>query len=138
MGRLARDEVLRGQVEAAERLGVSLKRFQGWEPSTLYEYDDAGRLVSSRPETEWDETEQGWMLSLEQYKNEKLCPLCGMPKEVCQAPYGTYVYSAGDPIRCNVTTAIRQRQKDDGETAHSDALIYPPRILPWGMAISDD
>lgn len=132
MGRLARDEVLRSQVEAAERLGVSLKRFSGWEPATVYEYDDAGRLISSRPEVEWDDVEQGWMISLERYRREHICPLCGGPKEVCQAPYGTFVYSAGVPIRCHVTTAIRQAQRAGGSREDADALIYPPEIKPWG------
>lgn len=136
MGRLARDEVLRGQVEAAERLGISLRRFSGWEPTTFYEYDDAGRLVSSRPEVEWDDTEQGWMIALERYRHEHLCPLCGGPKEVCQAPYGKYTYAAGAPIRCNVMTAIRQAQRAGGDHKDADALIYPPEIKPWGAPSS--
>jgi hypothetical protein len=39
-------------------------------------HDDAGRLVSSRPEPEWDEEQQGWMLALAQC--ERLtCEGCG-------------------------------------------------------------
>ena len=49
-----------------------MKRFTGWEPATVYEYDDAGRLVASQPEVEWDDTERAWMLALEEYRSDLL------------------------------------------------------------------
>lgn len=50
---------------SAARLGISPRRFRGWEPTTFYEYDDAGRLVSSTPEPEWDD-EQRALIEAEQ------------------------------------------------------------------------
>lgn len=133
---MAEDPELRQQVELAERLGVSFKRLTGWEPTTYYAYDEQGRMVSSTPESEWDETEVEWMLALERWRRENLCPLCGYPTEVCQAPYGTLVIDVDAPVRCNITTAIRGKQSEHKGTAHADALIYRPRVRAWGSAPS--
>jgi hypothetical protein len=113
---------------------MSLKRFSGWEPQTFYEYDSEGRLISSRPEVEWDDTEQGWMLALERYRRETTCPLCGYPKEICQAPEFTYRYDVGAPVRCRVTTAIRQAQRRD--YPDPDALIFQASVTPYGSPSS--
>lgn len=121
---------MRADVEAAQRLGISYKRFLGWEPATIYEHDGAGRLVSSRPEVEWDETERAWMLALETWKSERLCPLCGQPREVCQAPETEFALEVPLPTRCHVTTAVRRAQearaKHPGE--HDDALLWRPQF----------
>lgn len=53
-------------------MGISYKRFLGWEPTE-------GDSV------EWDETEREWMRSLAAYE-QTLCPLCGLPRDVCQSP----------------------------------------------------
>lgn len=37
---------------------MSPRRYGGWEPHTLYHYDSDGRLVSTRPEPEWDEWDE--------------------------------------------------------------------------------
>lgn len=104
----------------------------GWEPRTSYEYDDAGRLISSSPEVEWDETEQNWMLALQDYR-DSLCPLCGGPTEICQSSDLNVVNSirARHPVRCNVTTVVDIAQNADG------ADKYPqPRALLWGAEIT--
>ncbi|MDF2915994.1 MAG: hypothetical protein K0S70_211 [Microbacterium sp.] len=133
---MAEDPELRQQVELAERLGVSFKRLSGWEPTTTYVYDDAGRRVSSTPESEWDETEVEWLLALERWRRENLCPLCGYPNEVCQAPYGTFVYGAEEPTRCNVTDALRSAQNAVKDRPNRDALIWRPQVRPWGSPAS--
>lgn len=74
------------------------------------------------------------MTALERFRREDLCPLCGGPKSICQAPYGEYLYGTDPPIRCNVMTAIRQAQSTRREDKHADALIFPPRVRPWGSA----
>jgi hypothetical protein len=73
------------------------------------------------------------MLALERWRSESLCPLCGMPKEICHAPYGTYVYGTDDPIRCNVRTALRAAQK--GRT-DAELLVWTPTAKPWGTPAS--
>lgn len=91
-------------------------------------------MVSSIPEPEWDDVEVGWMVELERWRRENLCHLCGFPKEICQAPEGTYVYGSEPPVRCRVTTAMREAQKAARELPHSDALIHRPTIKPWGQS----
>jgi len=123
--------VIRAEVEAAEKLGISYKRFKGWEPATVYEYDDAGRMVSSRPEVEWDETEQAWMVALAAYRREEICPLCGWPREVCQAAETEWGVTVPAPTRCHITTAIRRAQEGragSGTGKHDDALLWGAQL----------
>lgn len=120
-------------MRTARALGVSYKRFQGWEPATVYEYDEAGRLVASRPEVEWDSTEQDWMLALDAWEQEELCPLCGWPREVCQARESENLLQVPAPIRCHVTTAIKRAQEARsaaGGNKHDDALIWGAALKP--------
>jgi hypothetical protein len=83
--------------------------------------------VSSRPEVEWDEVEQTWMLAL-QYYRDGLCPACGRPVDVCQNPDNEMKWTSPPPVRCHATTAVRERQ--DAQTSgkvkprHADALLY--------------
>lgn len=115
---------MRAEVETAERLGVSYKRFQGWEPTTVYTYDDAGRMVSSQPEVEWDDTERAWMLALQTWRDTELCTLCGWPKDACHDPQAEWNLEATLPIRCHVTTKIKQAQADRAGGKYDDALIW--------------
>jgi hypothetical protein len=93
----------------------------------LYEYDDAGRLVSSRPEVEWDETEVAWMLALADYE-ASLCPRCGMPREICQSPDTEGRVTVPAPSRCHVTTAILGAQKGYAENEHPTALLFGAHV----------
>jgi hypothetical protein len=125
------DPAIRADIRTARTLGISYKRFQGWEPTTTYEYDDGGRLISSRPEVEWDQTEQDWMLALDTWENDELCHLCGWPKDVCQAPETEWALEVPLPTRCHVTTAIKRAQMAraaDGGGRHDDALVWGARL----------
>jgi hypothetical protein len=64
------------RVRAAKAWHVSERRFGGWEPTTFYERDAAGRIVSSTPEAEWTPEQQGWALALAEYE-ASLCEGCG-------------------------------------------------------------
>lgn len=81
--------------------------------------------MASRPEVEWDETERGWMLGLERYR-ETLCPLCGGPRDECQSPEAENAYEGSLPIRCHKTTAMRRTQdaRKDNKAEHPDALLW--------------
>ncbi|MDF7665734.1 hypothetical protein [Bifidobacterium sp. ESL0745] len=57
-------------MRCARSIGISYKRFLGWEPTPG---DDV----------EWDETEREWMLALQEYEASFKCPRCGMPIEFC-------------------------------------------------------
>lgn len=106
----------------------------GWEPRTNYVYDDAGRLVSSQPEPEWDDTERAWMIALEQYRANELCPLCGRPKSICQDPEAEFAVTVPPPTRCHITTAQRRAQQSYMEGPHAD---YPEALL-WGIGLKLD
>lgn len=32
---------------------------------------------------EWDETEREWIIALQTYENQHICPLCGMDRDFC-------------------------------------------------------
>lgn len=110
-------------MKLARSLGISHRRLLGWEPATTYVHDDSGRLVSSRPEPEWDEAERGKLLALAEWEATELCPRCGGLKSVCQAPDARF--TAAPPIRCHFTDAtLREHeawQKD--KRARPEALI---------------
>lgn len=100
----------------------------------MYEYDDAGRLVSSRQETEWDETEQAWMLALQDYR-DSLCPLCGWPTTICQEPLNAHNFRAKLPTRCYVTTVIDIAQTEERAAYGKE----PPqaRARLWGAELQN-
>lgn len=105
----------------------------GWEPTTTYVHDDAGRLVSSTPEVEWDDAERGWMQALQHYRDEVLCPLCGWPKSVCRS------YEADGNIdvsyeRCHVTAALGRRQK----AAAQDETVEFPESFAYMAKVHQD
>jgi hypothetical protein len=140
--RLANDPVLREEVSLARTLGISYKRLRGWEPTTVYEHDDAGRLVSSRPETEWDATEVAWMQALGDYE-ATLCEHCGLPRDVCHARDMENRVKVRPPERCHVTTALlrEQEKRAKGNEAIAKqtgaAVGAYDRALSWGVTIEE-
>lgn len=113
-------------------MGVSLKRFDGWEPVTYYAYDDDGRLASSRPEVEWDEQEQAWMLALGE--SEALtCTGCGgwLPETTAIEQDGQY--RPPKPIRCHCCDALAIGQKARGDKERPHVQRWPkPQLKPRG------
>lgn len=87
-------------------------------------------MVSSRPEVEWDETEQAWMLGLEQWRTDLICPLCGWPKSVCQDPKTEFRVEVPEAVRCHVTTALHLAQKAYSEKpgAVPDGRLWSARL----------
>lgn len=86
-------------------------------------------MVSSQPEVEWDDTERAWMLALQQWRDEELCPLCGRPKDVCQDPSAEFAFEVPPPTRCHITTALRQAQDTYMKGPHAD---HPDALL-WNV-----
>lgn len=74
------------------------------------------------------------MLDLAAWREEHRCPLCGGPKEICQAPYGTFVYGAEPPARCMVTDALDNSRKAVRDADNPGALLHRPRVAPWGTS----
>ncbi|MFI9478134.1 hypothetical protein ACIG6B_30185 [Bacillus mobilis] len=102
-------------MEAAERLGVSLKRFGGWEPVTVteYEYDEGGQLLRSwsQSESEWDEQQQAWIQALMQHRAE-FCPCgCGQRWADTTSPEEGGVQFTADRVVCRARLALLETQK---------------------------
>jgi hypothetical protein len=110
----------------ARSLGISYKRLNGWEPETVYTYDGA-RLVSSRPESEWDEEQVAWFLHLAEWEDGR-CPSCGMQKSVCQDPMAEWNIDVPAPTRCHVTTAVKRAQKGYAKSEIPEALLFGARM----------
>lgn len=68
------------------------------------------------------------MLSLTEYR-AGLCPICGYPKDVCQALENVGRFDVPPPARCHATTALRQFQKDR-EYDVPDALVWSAILKP--------
>jgi hypothetical protein len=109
---------------------VSLKRFDGWEPTetTVHEYDDAGRLARSvaTREPEWDAGQRGWMLALAEYRAGR-CPDCrGELKQTLSIED----WDVEPPIRCHRCTAIAEAASDhakDHKHMHALRWLATPR-----------
>jgi hypothetical protein len=123
VSRLAEDVDLRARVEAAERLGITLRRFEGWEPTTTYVHDSGGRLVSSTPESEWDEVEQGWMLALTEYRGSR-CPGCGGDLTVTTDADNDGRFAPLQPVQCHRCVGFSQSHKAYADDPHPTSLIH--------------
>jgi len=64
------------------------------------------------------------MLALARWEATELCPRCGGPKELCQAPDARY--TADLPIRCAATDAAAREQ----EQWRKDDRKYPEALIP--------
>ena len=94
--RLAGSPQLVEDLKICRQLGISYKRFLGWMPSR-------------GDEVEWDETERNWMRSLAEYERS-LCPMCGLPRTICQDPKGELTLHAETSV-CWATAHMQQAMK---------------------------
>lgn len=99
-----------------------MRRFEGWEPRTFFDYDDDGRLVSSWPEPEWDEEQQGWMLALSEYR-AGMCTGCGLPLR--ESTDEKYDFVVPPPTRCWGCDAVSLAQNKDKRDR--------PEALRWSV-----
>jgi hypothetical protein len=127
---------LRAEVEAAEKLGISLKRFRGWEPTTTtrYTWDRDNRSegpdgYTSTVEPEWDEVEQGWMLALSLYRDRR-CPGCGGDIDVTTNPENEEQYRHELPLQCFRCVAFAQAHKAYDDQLYPMSLIHLVRQRP--------
>jgi hypothetical protein len=90
---LKEDPLARRDAEACLALGISPRRFEGWEPKqrTSYTYDGDGQLVSSTTtrEPEWDDEDRAIIYAILDYRAD-LCPGCGQPMS-------DYLHKDGEP-----------------------------------------
>lgn len=123
MSRLDNDPDLRAEVEAAERLGVSVKRFRGWEPVTTHTHDEDGLHTTSTVETEWDEVEHGWMIALALWR-ENRCPFCGGDLALTTDPVNEDVYRHELPIQCYRCVAFARAHEEYDTELYPQSLIH--------------
>lgn len=88
-------------------------------------HDEAGRVISSVAEPEWDDAEQTVMLALSEYR-AGLCPLCGGPRDVCTNPENELKFKGGLPIRCHATTARMVAMEPYKDQPNNQALMIAP------------
>lgn len=102
--------------------------------------DDAGHLVSSTPESEWDEVEQGLMLGLAEYE-AGLCGRCGSPVTETTDPArdgdnpdALVVYHVPDPVVCFLCEAMSRKQKSIEDRkdlgVHPTSFHYQAQAVP--------
>lgn len=108
-------------VTAATRLGISVKRFLGWEPATVttvVEWDEEGRPSKwkTESEVEWDAESREEVLALIDHESD-LCPN-GHPLSESGHPdadpynfEGTVSYQASNPIVCHACEAQEKARK---------------------------
>lgn len=130
--RIAHSHDFRRDVDAAVRLGISYKRFSGWEPKEVTEhtYDESGRLVRSvtTRESEWDDEERGTVLALGDYEHS-LCGGCGGYLPETTQPGAAY--EATLPHKCFRCAAVHSKQKEYEKNADvRDMAIWPVKAKP--------
>lgn len=109
-------------------MGISLKRFDGWEPSETHTYRysrrDPGRVTSVKVvrEVEWDADERAWMLALHLYRSQ-VGP-CGHYLPRTAAADAEYRYFSPEPDRCHACTAIGEQAKAYTESPQPQALLF--------------
>lgn len=97
------------------RLGISPRRFEGWEPqrsTTVTMLDDEGRPSgwSTHVESEWDAEDRAIVLALLDYEAD-LCGGCGQPLSE-----SLHVEGRPDPVYENFTvTCMGCKAKERGE-----------------------
>lgn len=97
----------------------------GWTPSITVQRDSHRRIIGYQAEPEWDETERDWMRALAAYE-QTLCPLCGLPRDICQSPDAEFNLHAETSI-CWASThmqeAMRRWQKANKDSPSRDSLV---------------
>lgn len=79
-------------------------------------------MVASRPEPEWDDEQQGWMIALGVYRAD--LHTCGHPLSETTDPANENAYTADLPTRCHACTALDVKQQEYKDAQHPGALLW--------------
>lgn len=112
----------------ARSLGISVKRFLGWEPTTTvtHEYETGLRVRSTETrEAEWDDEQRGWMLALSDLEDQS-CPGCGGWLAHTTSIEMSDNYIAEHPLRCHRCEALAVRRKTMRDKPNVEALTVWP------------
>jgi hypothetical protein len=98
--------------------------------TTVYEYDQAGRVVRTvTRSTDWLEEDTIAAIELENYEADT-CQGCGGQRSETTISENEFAYTTGTVVRCHQCTAadIAQEQLDAAKLPHPSAL-YIPMVL---------
>jgi hypothetical protein len=139
---LRKSERLRAESHAAYKLGISHKRFVGWEPrrvTTVTEWTEEGwpRQWITETEAEWDEEERELRLAYLADQADT-CSGCGHPLEESTSneadpnnPDGKYLYQPSNPLicfSCEVREKTIKRLKKLETFKDRDVMIITRRV----------
>lgn len=133
---VAADPALRGDLKRARSLGVSLRRYLGWEPTTTTRTGPDGTTITRRTEPEFDDWERALWAALDAYE-AGCCPDCGIPHAEglfdADKPLGDRVAWQVGMAQCEPCKAIETAQHAHTEQLrkrHRDAW-FPTRFMKW-------
>ena len=106
-------------------MGISHKRFLGWEPVRTVVTDGDVQTVSVEPE--WDDEQRDHMIALALYE-DGLCAVCGGPPEDCQSLEAERLWEGVPPVRCHKTDAILRYQENGEERPRPRALMFGAKM----------
>jgi len=127
----------------ARQLGVSLKRFTGWEPRQVtkvlsWTSDGKPAVWETRVEPEWDSYERSLMLALDWWESG-LCQRCGHhldettdPDTDPDNPAAKRTWLADGPYECFACKTLYQAEKKWGKEAPDTA-----QISVWSAVLVD-
>lgn len=110
-------------------LGVSVRRFDGWEPVEVHDHEYVdGRLARTvvRREPEWDDESRGWVQAWLSYK-ANVHEACGHYLPDSTAAEADDGYEVELAVRCHACTARAEAYARYSETRHPEALLFPTR-----------
>lgn len=99
----------------------------------MFEYDSDGRVAASSREVEWDEEQRDLMVALQEFRDTKVCPLCGGLKKFCR-DMATERLIEPTVERCYVASRIEAAQ--DEESA-DNVKVQQPKGRAWGARMKD-
>lgn len=67
-----------------------------------------------------------------EWRDHHICPLCGFPREVCQAPETEWALEDPARVRCHITTRLRAAQSAYSKepTGSPEGLLWETRFKP--------
>lgn len=108
-------------------MGISLKRFEGWEPKTVteYVYNDNGQIdhTITTVEPEWDEDETSLMLALHALELDT-CSGCNGRLSETTLPENDDNYKVDPPERCHKCTVLSKAADKYTESDAPTALRF--------------
>ena len=109
---------------------MSPRRFAGWEPATLYQYDDDGRIVRTTPEPEWDDFDVALVDALRNWEAGLFS--CGHHRSESDPEL---VHEVGYRV-CRVCDALQEAQEKQkgSDKAELDAGRNPDFPRRWWAA----